>query len=69
MQRRNLAALRAARGPARDRLYIAQQKDAHRDALALMESYGRGGDARPLRMAATKIAPVVRMHLDMLGRM
>ncbi|WP_249341668.1 DUF4142 domain-containing protein [Sphingomonas sp. 3P27F8] len=68
-QARNLAALRAASGPARDQLYIDQQKAAHRDALALMEAYGRDGAAKPLRMAASKIAPVVKMHIDMLSKM
>jgi putative membrane protein len=68
-QTRNLRALRAARGMARDRVYIDQQKTAHRAALALMEAYSRDGEARPLRMAAAKIAPVVRMHLGMLSRM
>lgn len=68
-QMRNLAALRAARGAARDRLYIDQQKVAHQTALALMEAYGRNGSAKPLRMAASKIAPVVKMHIDMLSKM
>jgi putative membrane protein len=68
-QMRNLAALRAASGAARDQLYIDQQKAAHQSALALMEAYGRDGGAKPLRMAASKIAPVVKMHLDMLSKM
>ncbi len=68
-QVRNLAALRAARGPARDKLYIDQQKAAHRDALALMQAYSEGGDSRALRAVAGKIVPVVKMHIDMLSRM
>jgi putative membrane protein len=68
-QSRNLAALRAARGAERDRLYIDQQKQAHNDALALMEAYSKDGRAAPLRVAAGKIAPVVRMHISMLDKM
>jgi putative membrane protein len=68
-QRHDLAALRAARGPARDQLYVQQQKMAHQDALALMQAYADGGSARPLRDAAGKIVPVVKMHIDMLSRM
>lgn len=68
-QSKNVAALRAASGAARDQLYIEQQKAAHRDALALMEAYSRDGAAKPLRMAAAKIVPVVKMHIDMLSKM
>jgi len=67
--RRDLAALRAARGVGRDRLYIMQQKKAHRDALMLQQGYASGGDRPPLRNAASKIVPVVRHHIEMLERM
>ena len=67
--RRNLAALRAARGPARDRLYIAQQKQAHHDALMLHQGYANGGDVPALRDTARKIVPVVQRHIAMLDRM
>ena len=35
MGTRNIAALKAARGPSRDALYISQQKTAHQNALSL----------------------------------
>lgn len=67
--RANLAALRAARGPARDRLYVMQQKQAHQDALMLQQGYAGGGDVPALRNAAAKIVPVVQHHIAMLDRM
>jgi putative membrane protein len=68
-QSSDLAALRAARGAERDRLYVEQQKAAHQEALDLMEAYSKGGGARSLRTAAAKIAPVVKMHISMLSKM
>jgi len=68
-QTKDLASLRAARGSARDTLYVEQQRAAHNDALALMQAYGRDGAAASLRSAAAKIAPVVKMHIDMLSKM
>lgn len=67
--RRNLAALRAARGRDRDRLYVMQQKKAHRDALMLQQGYASGGDKPALRSAASKIVPVVKHHMEMLERL
>jgi putative membrane protein len=67
--RRDLAAPRAARGQERDRLYIAQQRKAHQEALMLHQGYATGGDARALRGAASKIVPVVQHHIAMLERM
>jgi putative membrane protein len=67
--RRNLAALRAARGRDRDRLYVMQQKQAHQDALMLHQGYANGGDVPALRNVAGKIVPVVQHHIAMLDRM
>ena len=67
--RRNLAALRAARGRDRDRLYIMQQKQAHQDALMLHQGYANGGDVPALRGVAGRIVPVVQHHIAMLDRM
>jgi len=69
MQQRDLAALKAAKGTARDRLYIQQQKPAHQKALALMQSYAHSGKAMHLKQAAAKIAPMVQSHIDMLNKM
>lgn len=69
MGARNIAQLRRARGPARDALYIQQQKTAHRDALALHQGYADDGQAPALRTAARNIVPVVQHHIDELSRM
>ena len=69
MGARNVAQLRRARGPARDALYIQQQKAAHQDALRLHGDYARNGSAPALRMVASGIVPVVQHHVDELSRM
>lgn len=61
--------LRAAAGTARDQLYLAQQKQAHDEALALHSGYAADGGSAPLKMAAGKIAPVVQTHIDRLATM
>ncbi len=66
---RNIAQLNRARGPARDALYIQQQKKSHQMALDLQQNYARNGRELPLKMAATKIVPVVEHHLGMLQKM
>jgi len=68
-QSRMVAQLRRANGTQRDRLYIQQQKTAHRQALALHSGYARSGTIAPLRHAAGEVAPVVRHHIAMLERM
>lgn len=69
MQKSNLAKLTAAKGTARDTLYITQQKPAHQDALMLMQTYSSSGTAVHLKDVATQITPVVQGHLDMLNKM
>ena len=69
MQARDLAQLRRARGPARDALYIQQQKASHQMALDLQQGYARNGDARPLARVASTIVPVVQHHLGELNHM
>ncbi|WP_420139046.1 DUF4142 domain-containing protein [Sphingomonas sp.] len=68
MQRRMVAELRRADGRDRDRLYIDQQRQAHRQALQLQQDYAATGSAPALRRAAANIVPVVQHHIDMLGR-
>lgn len=69
MQARNMAALRAASGAARDRLYVQQQRVSHRQALALHQGYARSGTVSQLKQAATTIVPVVEHHLGEITRM
>lgn len=68
-QTKDLAALRAANGTARDTLYIEQQKRAHAQALNLMKAYSTSGSATHLKAAAGEIVPVVQMHKDMIDKM
>ena len=60
-----LSALQSLRGSAFDEAYSRQQVLAHRQALAVEQSYaGAGADAN-LRAAAQADVPMVRHHLDM----
>ena len=64
-----VAELRAETGPARDATYIAQQKAAHGQALAVQKAYAMDGTAAPLKTAAMSIVPVVERHIAMLKTM
>ena len=66
---KNVAALRAAKGSARDTLYVAQQKMAHQKALALHQGYADAGTVPSLRTVAAGIAPVVQAHITELQGM
>lgn len=62
-----VADLRKAKGADRDHVYIDQQKQAHAEALSLMQDYAASGSDAALRKAAAGIAPVVKHHIDMLN--
>jgi putative membrane protein len=64
-----IAQLNAESGPARDAAYLAQQKAAHGQALAVQQAYAREGTSAPLRSAAGAIVPVVEHHIMMLKAM
>lgn len=64
-----ISQLRAEAGPARDAAYIAQQKAAHGQALAVHQAYAEGGKSAPLKAVAGKIVPVINMHIAMLMKM
>jgi putative membrane protein len=49
--------------PTFDATYIDQQVTAHKQALALMQSYAKSGENATLRATAASIAPVVQQHL------
>ena len=65
-QKKMVADLTAAKGAARDQLYVTQQKTAHAQALALHSDYASSGDKPALKAAASQIVPVVKMHISML---
>lgn len=58
--------LRSLNGADFDREYMSQQIAAHRKALALLKSYGGGGDTAELRQFAQGTIPVVQKHHDWL---
>lgn len=65
----DISALTAAKGTARDALYIRQQKAAHAEALALHKDYAGTGDKAPLKAVAAQIVPVVEHHATMINAM
>jgi putative membrane protein len=69
MQQELVTELRAEKGPARDAAYIAQQKAAHGQALAVQKAYAMEGTAPALKTAAAGIVPVVEHHIMMLKAM
>jgi len=69
MGTKNVAALRATTGTARDHLYVEQQKAAHQRALTLHQSYAQSGTAAPLKTVAASIASVVQSHISELSAM
>ena len=54
----------AGSGPAFERVYLDQQVEAHRAALALHSHYAQDGDTPQLRTVAAAAAPTVQVHLD-----
>ncbi|BAI95959.1 hypothetical protein Sj15T_02930 [Sphingobium sp. TA15] len=66
-QQAKVAALKQARGVARDTLYWQQQKAAHAQALQLHQDYAANGSNRSLKDAAAKIVSVVKHHIDLLN--
>ena len=50
MQKDLITQLKAAKGPARDQLYVQQQMQSHQMALQLQQTYSQSGDATNLKM-------------------
>ncbi len=65
----HLDALKAATGAEFDRLFLAQQKEAHTKMLAALKSYAESGDSPPLKAFAAKAAPGVEQHLSKVASM
>ena len=65
----HLDALKAAKGAEFDRLFLAQQKEAHTKMLAALKSYAASGDSPSLKAFAAKAAPGVESHLGMVNSM
>lgn len=69
LQQELVTQLRSESGPTRDAAYIAQQKAAHGQALAVQKAYAMEGKAAPLKAVAQTIVPVVEHHIMMLKAM
>ena len=61
--------LRGAKDADFDGRYIAQQVDAHKEALILMNGYAKDGDVTAIKKFAAKTAPAVQSHLNMAEHM
>lgn len=61
--------LKGAKAEDFDGRYIAQQENAHQEALILMRGYAKDGDNSDVKTFADMTAPKVQMHLDMLKSM
>ena len=64
MQADMIARLKAAPAANFDSVYLQQQTDAHRQALALHQNYASKGDAPALQSAASSAVPIVQRHYD-----
>lgn len=52
-----------------DASYIKAQIAAHKEALALMNSYAEGGESAALNAHAQKTAPVIEKHLKAVEKL
>lgn len=51
-------------GTAFDQAYIKAQHDAHVEAVALFDAYGRSGDNARIKQFATELLPTLKQHLQ-----
>lgn len=58
--------LKGAKADDFDGRFIAQQQNAHEEALILMRGYAKDGDNADVKSFAETTVPKVQMHLDML---
>jgi putative membrane protein len=68
-QSKMIEQLRGQSGTARDTTYIAQQKQAHDQALAVQKAYAASGTDAALKATAAQIVPVVQHHIALLNTM
>jgi putative membrane protein len=61
--------LRKAPRASFDQLYLQQQLESHRSALALHQGYAANGTDPALKQVATTIAPTVQQHLSSIQGM
>lgn len=68
-QREAIAQLRGEMGIARDATYLAQQRAAHGQALAVQQAYAADGTVAALRAVARRTVVVVQHHVAVLRAM
>jgi putative membrane protein len=61
--------LRGAKDADFDNRYMAQQVDAHNEALTLMDRYAKDGDTPAVKSFAAKTKVAVQEHLDMAKKL
>jgi putative membrane protein len=61
--------LRGAKDADFDNRYMAQQVDAHNEALTLMDRYAKDGDTPAVKSFAAKTKTAVQQHLDMANKL
>ena len=66
LQAELIAALRSERGPARDAGYVAQQRAAHAQALAVHTAYAMNGTSPALKKVAATIVRVITPYAYMM---
>jgi putative membrane protein len=59
--------LQQAKAPV-DQPYVALQRSAHTDAVALFEAYAKDGDNATLKSFAQDTLPTLKMHKDMIEK-
>jgi putative membrane protein len=64
-----LSALQSLTGAEFDRTYARQQLLAHRQAIAVEQSYASAGSDANLRDAAQSALPMIQHHLEMAEQM
>lgn len=56
--------LKGLQGAEFDRLYIAAQREAHVETVALFEAYAAGGENARIKKFAAELLPLLRSHLE-----
>src|SRR5215204_1017114 len=67
--KKKLDTLRGMSGDQQDKAYDDIQKQAHREAIALFESYSQNGDNADLKAWAAKTLPHLKEHLSMAEKL
>jgi putative membrane protein len=56
-------------GKTLSKAYLEAQEKALRDDLAVFQAYAQGGDNERLRLYAEEMVPMLRGHLELLGKL